>query len=68
MPKKHLLSPPGVINPQYNHAVNANDDEDHLDPMYQTLNNKVTKKSSQQISHLGKYVQISWYYDTNPKK
>ena len=45
MPKKHLLSPPGVINPQYNHAVNANDDEDHLDPMYQTLNNKVTIKS-----------------------
>ena len=43
MPKKHFLSPLGVINPQYNQSVNANNDEDHLDPMYQTLNKKSRK-------------------------
>ena len=44
MPKKHLHSLLGVINPQSKQSVNANDDEDHLDPMYQTSNTKVPIK------------------------
>ena len=34
----------GVINPQSNQSVNANDDEDHQDPMYQNLNKEVPFK------------------------
>ena len=34
----------GVINPQSDLSVNANDDEDHQDPMYQNLNKEVPFK------------------------
>ena len=44
MLKKHLHSLLGVINPQSNQSVNANNDEDHQDPMYQNLNKKVPFK------------------------
>ena len=41
---KHHHSFLGIINPQSNQSVNANDDEDHQDPMYQNLNKEVPFK------------------------
>ena len=59
----------GVINPHPNQSINANDDEEHQDPMYQNLNKEVPfkqKDSAQSVCSLNiRYLTIT---DTSVKR